>query len=160
MGSGNRINDILNPGGGGTGSASSGEGPPPSTVAPSRGDIPSIRQAPPKSPFGGTILGAVGGTGIKADPDHIESLGKKLVDVVGSELTAARRHLNDKPRSVEAGSFTTFGAHLAHAYVQATEYADTDLITKAKQLVEVHDGLKETALIWRAAEEANRVRRK
>lgn len=147
MGEGKSIDEILNP------------APTRASHQQPRDDIPSLRPVTPRSPFGGTIEGTGGGSAIKVSPDQIEALGKKLVDAVGSELTAARRHLNDKPRNVAASSFTTFGAHLAHIYVQATEYADTDLITKGKQLEEVKDGLKKTADVWRRSEEANRVKR-
>lgn len=150
---GNRINDILNRRTGSEAGVNDGRTPADSSAPRSQGA--SIRPTPPESPFGGIIAGAVGGSGVKFTPSSIEALGKKLISEVGAELTAARRHLNDKPRNVEAGSFTTFGAHLAHAYIQATEYADTDLITKARHLVEIDDGLRKTAQILRQVEEAN-----
>lgn len=61
--------------------------------------------------------------------------------------------MNAAPREVEAGAFTTFCAHPAHAYVQGVEYADVDLVTKLRQLKEVQDGLNTTAKIMKAAEE-------
>ncbi|MFD0856218.1 hypothetical protein ACFQ07_28525, partial [Actinomadura adrarensis] len=95
---------------------------------------------------------------VEFDPDAIQAFGGKLIDAVGKELTSARKHLNDKPRAVESSCFTTFCIPLAHAYVQATEYADVDLITKQEVLVDVDKKLKETARILREAEKYSTIK--
>jgi hypothetical protein len=144
----NNIDQILN-------------GPVAPVTAPSGGPTPPpgpvIRPAPPKSPFGNVPVTAASGQ-MEFDPGAIEAFGGKLIAEVGKELTAARRHLNDSPRAVESGAFTTFCAHLAHAYVQATEYADVDLITKEKVLTDVDGKLKETARILREADKHSTVK--
>ncbi|WP_067806772.1 hypothetical protein [Actinomadura formosensis] len=94
------------------------------------------------------------------DPSTIESFGGKLIHAVGKELTAARKHINGAPREVEATSFTTFCIPLAHAYVQAVEYADVDLITKERVLTDCDAKLKKTAQILREAEKKSTIKRK
>ncbi|RFS81709.1 hypothetical protein D0T12_31005 [Actinomadura spongiicola] len=106
---------------------------------------------PPTSPFGGVPVTAAGG-GMEFDLPMIEAFGGKLIRAVGKELTAARKHLNGAPRQVEATAFTTFCIPLAHVYVQATEYADEDLLTKEKVLTDYDAKLKKTAEILREAE--------
>jgi hypothetical protein len=178
--SGNRISDIINQPPQGTSSYPASAGDPTATTtttssAPSApsypassgsvgttsANAPSPRTSPrsglPESPFGNVPVSA-------ADGEHrfrasaIEALGGKLEQAVGKELIQARRHINGKPREVEAGAFTTFGAHLAHAYVQAVEYADVDLIGKEKALMEVDAKLKQTARILRELEQRNTIK--
>ncbi|RKS68782.1 hypothetical protein BZB76_5910 [Actinomadura pelletieri DSM 43383] len=110
-----------------------------------------MRPAPPTSPFGGAPVTAAGG-GVEFDPPVIEAFGGRLIQAVGKELTAARKHLNGAPRQVEATAFTTFCIPLAHVYVQATEYADVDLVTKEKVLTDYDAKLKKTAAILREAD--------
>ncbi|TDB82948.1 hypothetical protein E1264_30405 [Actinomadura sp. KC216] len=111
----------------------------------------TARPVLPTSPFGNVPVTGAGG-GVEFDPPVIEAFGGKLIKSVGQELTAARKHLNGAPREVEATSFTTFCVPLAHAYVQATEYADVDLITKEKVLTDYDAKLKKTAEILREAD--------
>ncbi|MBA9002921.1 hypothetical protein [Thermomonospora cellulosilytica] len=147
----NRIDQLLNgpqpgpsvpPGGGG--------GPSPST--------PTMRPALPTSPFGNNVPVTAAGGGVEFDAGAIEAFGPKLITKVGTELTAARKHINASPRQVEASCFTTFCAALAHAYVQATEYVDVDLVTKQRVLTDVDGKLKETAKILREAERRSTVK--
>jgi hypothetical protein len=142
----NRLGHLLN--------GPPGQQPPPGPPGPGGGSQqPTVRATPPTSPFGpGNVPVTAAQGGVEFDPEVIQSFGGKLISTVGQELTAARKHLNDKPRDVESGAFTTFCLWLAHSYVQATEYADVDLITKEKVLTEVDGKLKETARILREAE--------
>jgi len=148
----NRIGQLLN-----APQGPQSPGPPPGGGGPSPAPAPpptqTIGPTPPKSPFGnGHVPVTAASGGVEFDPDAIQAFGGKLINAVGKELTAARKHLNDKPRDVESSAFTTFCIALAHSYVQATEYADVDLITKEKVLVDVDSKLKETARILREAE--------
>ncbi|WP_030173561.1 hypothetical protein [Spirillospora albida] len=136
----NKINDIIN--------APSGGRP---------GADGRMRPALPRSPFGAAPVGSAG-DGVRFNPDRIQDLGTRLVRAVGRCLTEARSDLNGSPREVEAGSFTTFCAHLAHAYVQAVEYADQDLMMKERALLEVDGKLRETARILREVEKKNTVK--
>ncbi|MFI0350673.1 hypothetical protein [Actinomadura sp. 9N407] len=102
------------------------------------------------------MSGAMGES--KFNADNIERFGGKLIVNVGGYLKQARLDINDAPRRVEASSFTTFCPNLAHAYIQATEYADVDLITKERVLLDVDEKLKTTAKILREAEKKSTVR--
>lgn len=128
--------------------------PAPSTpgAQPPGGAQPSMGPVPPKSPFGNMLV-STGSGEVRFKPDDIVRLGNELIAKLGDDLSQARRHVNGAPREVEAGAFTTFCAHLAHAYVQGTEYADVDLVTKLRQLKEFQGGLNTTAKIMKMAEE-------
>jgi hypothetical protein len=79
---------------------------------------------------------------VKFNAANIEAFGGKLIQAVGAEITSARRHLNEEPREVESGAFTTFGEDLAHAYVQAVEYACGDRISP------VYEPLDRRGRVW------------
>lgn len=131
--------------------ASTSTSPTSPETCPPSSSVPVISPVPPKSPFGNLPVGGASGE-VEFDAAAIESFGGKLISQVGPKLTAARKHLNGNPRAVESGAFTTFCVALAHAYVQAVEFADVDLITKEKVLVDIDDKLKQTAKILREAE--------
>lgn len=76
---------------------------------------PSMGPAQPKSPFGNMPV-STGSDEVRFKPDDLVRLGGELLGRLGDDLTQARRHVNAAPREVEAGAFTTFRAHLAHAY--------------------------------------------
>ncbi|MBW8481127.1 hypothetical protein [Actinomadura parmotrematis] len=100
------------------------------------------------------------GTGeVQFDHEALKAFGDKLVTTLGNDLSHARLALNAAPREVEAGSFTTFCAALAHAYTQGVEYADVDLVTKLRRLKEAGDGIATTAAVMAAAAEASTVKK-
>ncbi|TDB78975.1 hypothetical protein E1264_36180 [Actinomadura sp. KC216] len=113
---------------------------------------PSAKPVPPKSPFGNMPV-STGSGEVRFKSQDISRLGDRLVTDLGDDLSQARRHVNAAPREVEAQAFTTFCAHLAHAYVQGTEYADVDLVTKLRHLKEFQDGLKTTAKVVQMADD-------
>ncbi|MFI0405177.1 hypothetical protein [Actinomadura sp. 3N508] len=124
-----------------------------SPAPPTQGSVPpSARPVPPKSPFGSMPV-STGSDEVRFKPQDVSRLGDRLVTELGDDLSQARRHVNAAPRQVEAQAFTTFCAHLAHAYVQGTEYADVDLVTKLRHLKEFQDGLKTTAKVVQMADD-------
>lgn len=134
---------------------------PPQPGAPQGGapqPTSTVRPVLPTSPFGNVPVTAAGG-GVEFDHSAIRAFGGKLIQAVGKELTAARKHINAAPRKVEATSFTTFCIPLAHAYVQAVEYADVDLITKERVLTDYDAKLKKTADILREAEKKSTLKK-
>jgi hypothetical protein len=90
---------------------------------------------------------------VRFQPDQIRRLGVAMEQELDSIIKQARYKLNQKPRAVEGSAFTTFGYALAMVHTEVIEYADQDLIGKAKASMEFNDLLQKTA---RNQDEADR----
>jgi hypothetical protein len=135
----NKIDDIIN-----SPNPSPNSSPTvPPARSPARGGgtpSPTPASAPPNTTGGAKPSGEV-----HFSPESLRRLGDALEKDVGEILKQARYKLNVKPRDAQPDAFTTFGILCATAYNEVIEFADQDLISKSKLMIDFNDRLHEAA---------------